>query len=193
MNFKIGKTITEKELIDLCKQRKRSGQQEVYSRYSGKMFGVCLRYLKNQFDAEEVLVISFMKVFEKIDQFESNGSFEGWIRKITVNEALMYLRKTRKLYLEVEVEQAKDFSFHAGNEINLEAEDLMKLIEKLPTGYNTVFNLYAIEGYTHKEIGEMLGISENTSKSQLSRARTLLQKHLAESEFFFNQKTVYYE
>lgn len=193
MNFKIGKTITEKELIDLCKQRKRSGQQEVYSRYSGKMFGVCLRYLKNEFDAEEVLVISFMKVFEKIDQFESNGSFEGWIRKITVNEALMYLRKTRKLYLEVEVEQAKDFSFHAGNEINLEAEDLMKLIEKLPTGYNTVFNLYAIEGYTHKEIGEMLGISENTSKSQLSRARTLLQKHLAESEFFFNQKTVYYE
>lgn len=192
MSFRIGKAYTEIELVELCKQKKRAGQQEVYSRYSSKMYGVCLRYLKNEFDAEEVLITSFMKVFEKIDQFENAGSFEGWVRRITVNEALMYLRKNKRILQEVEVEKMEHISNNDLEGLSLEAEDLLKLIEKLPPGYNTVFNLYAIEGYTHKEISELLGISENTSKSQLSRARGLLQKLLAESEFFFNQKTIYH-
>lgn len=193
MKFKIGKALTEKDLIELCKQRKRTGHQEVYSRYSAKMYGLCLRYLKDEFHAEEVLITSFMKVFDKIDQFENNGSFEGWIRRITVNEALMYLRKTKNFHSEAEEELLHNVSTSEPLDVNLEAEDLLKMIGKLPAGYNAVFNLYAIEGYSHKEIGEMLGISENTSKSQLSRARTLLQKYLKESEFFFNTKTVYHE
>jgi RNA polymerase sigma factor (sigma-70 family) len=192
MNFKIGKALTEQDLVEQCKQGKRHAQQEIYSRYSRKMFGVCFRYLKNDFDAEEVLVTSFTKIFEKIDKFDGKGSFEGWIRKLTVNEALMYLRKHKKFQVQIDDEHFTNDGKYEHFEGTLEAEDLMKLIEKLPTGYNTVFNLYAIEGYSHKEISEMMGITEGTSKSQLSRARSLLQKYLAESEFFFNQKTIHY-
>jgi RNA polymerase sigma factor (sigma-70 family) len=181
MFFRLGKAITESELVQQCKKGKRAAQEEVYARYSRKIYAICLRYLKNDFDAEEVLVTSFTKVFEKIDQFQGNGSFEGWIKRLAVNEALMYLRKHKQFQVNIE-DDIILFETKSVQGDHLEAEDLLKLIEQLPTGYNTVFNLYAIEGYSHKEIADMLGISENTSKSQLSRARTLLQKLLAEAE-----------
>lgn len=133
-------------------------------------------------EAEDVLVMSFTKIFERIDQFKGDGSFEGWIRRIMVNESLGYLRRQKYMYPETDIETADREVNHEQLDAHLEAEDLMKLIESLPTGYRIVFNLYAIDGYSHREIAEQLGISENTSKSQLSRARALLQKRLLELE-----------
>jgi RNA polymerase sigma-70 factor (ECF subfamily) len=134
-------------------------------------------------EAEDVLVTSFTKVFEKIDQFKNEGSFEGWIRKIVVNEALTSLRRNRALYLETQLDHVEyDLNYSCLND-HLETEDLLQLVNDLPTGYRIVFNMYAIDGYSHKEIAASLNISENTSKSQLSRARTYLQKSLKEQEW----------
>lgn len=173
---------SEKALVKGCRKGKRQAQQKVYELYSPKMFAVCLRYVRHQFDAEEVMTSGFLKVFSKIDQFKEEGSFEGWIRRIMVNEALNHLRKNKMQQSEVDIENISEASEFASAEQNLNAEDLMKCVDKLPDGYRTVFNLYAIEGYSHKEIGEQLGISTNTSKSQLSRARVLLQKLVLDQE-----------
>jgi RNA polymerase sigma-70 factor (ECF subfamily) len=129
-----------------------------------------------------------MKVFDKISQFKSEGSFEGWIRRIMVNEALTHLRRNRAMYLETDLEYADREPDYAQLSDHLEVEDLMTMIQELPTGYRIVFNLYAIDGYSHKEIADHLGISENTSKSQLSRARAHLQKTLMESNWISNKK-----
>ena len=125
-----------------------------------------------------------MKIFQKIDQYKGEGSFEGWMRRIVVNESLTYLRRNKSMYLEVEIDHADRQPDYAKFEDSLNAEDLMKMIHRLPIGYQTVFNLYAIEGFSHKEIAQKLKISDNTSKSQLSRARKLLKKYLdQENEF----------
>jgi RNA polymerase sigma-70 factor (ECF subfamily) len=129
-----------------------------------------------------VLITAFTKILNRIDQYTGEGNFEGWMRKVVVNDALSYLRKNKNMYLETDISAADYEPDYEKLENQLEAEDLLKMIESLPTGYRIVFNLYAIEGYSHKEIGEQLGISENTSKSQLSRARAALQKCLIESE-----------
>lgn len=139
-------------------------------------------------EAEDILVTAFVKVFDKIQQFKSEGSFEGWIRRIVVNEALTFLRRNRSMYLETDLEQADREPDYNALSDHLEAEDLLKMIQELPTGYRIVFNLYAIDGYSHKEIAEQLGISENTSKSQLSRARTFLQKLLLEHNWMETKK-----
>jgi len=138
--------------------------------------------------AEDILITAFTKIFEKIEQFKSEGSFEGWIRRIVVNEALTYLRKNKSMYLETELDQVDYEPQYDRLSDHLEAEDLLRMIQELPTGYRIVFNLYAIDGFSHKEIAEQLGISENTSKSQLSRARTYLQKVLVENDWITNSK-----
>lgn len=143
---------------------------------------------KDKMEAEDVLVVSFTKVFNRIDQFKGEGSFEGWLRRIIVNEALSYLRKNKSMYVETDIEALDREPNFEVLENQLEVEDLLKMIEALPTGYRMVFNLYAIDGFSHQEIADQLGISENTSKSQLSRARALLQKRLIESEQEMNQK-----
>jgi RNA polymerase sigma factor (sigma-70 family) len=176
------------ELINGCLRRDNSAQRLLYETYSPKMFGLCCRYVKDSMDAEDVLVGAFTKVFDKIHQFKHDGSFEGWIRKIVVNEALTYLRRHRSMYLEIDLEQADYEPDYQSLSDHLEAEDLLSIIQALPTGYRIVFNLYAIDGYSHKEIADQLGISENTSKSQLSRARAYLQKVLAEQECMTNKK-----
>jgi RNA polymerase sigma-70 factor (ECF subfamily) len=182
MQFKIYRA-KEDELIQGCLRRERNAQKLLYDTYSSKMYGLCYRYVKDSMEAEDVLVTSFMKVFQKIDQFKNQGSFEGWIRRIVVNEALTCLRRKRTMYLETELEQVDyDPNYQALSD-HLEEEDLLQLVKDLPTGYRIVFNMYAIDGYSHKEIAESLGISENTSKSQLSRARTYLQKVLKEQEW----------
>jgi len=169
----------ERELVQSCKMRDRKAQEAVFKRFAGKMMAVCKRYVGVGPLAEDVLMEGFMKVFTKIDLFQEQGSFEGWIRRIMVNEALMALRKEGKMKF-----QDTDFGYEIGQVedayMNLQVEELNKLIESLPLGYKTVFNLYAIEGYNHQEIAEMLGIKEGTSKSQLSRARGLLQHKLNE-------------
>ncbi len=139
-------------------------------------------------EAEDILVTSFTKVFERIDQFKGEGSFEGWLRRIVVNEALTFLRKNRSMYLETEIEQADREPDYSQLHNQLETEDLLRVIQELPAGYQIVFNMYAIDGYSHKEIADHLGISENTSKSQLSRARSYLQKMLVDYDYMSTKK-----
>ena len=178
----------EEELINGCMQRERTAQKHLYEFYSSKMYALCYRYVRNPMEAEDILVTAFMKVFDKIDQFKREGSFEGWIRRIVVNEALTHLRRNRTMYLETDLEAADREPDYDQLGDHLEAEDLLNMIQEMPAGYRIVFNMYAIDGYSHKEIAEQLGISENTSKSQLSRARTYLQKMLVDRDWMSNQK-----
>lgn len=171
----------EEELINGCRRGSHHAQQRLFDLYSSRMYGVCLRYVKNTMQAEDVLVMAFTKVFDRISQFKGEGSFEGWIRRITVNEALTALRRSRTMMIETDLERADREPDYDQLSDHLEAEDLLKMIEQLPPGYRVVFNMYAIDGYSHREIAEQLGISENTSKSQLSRARVYLQKQLAQT------------
>lgn len=191
--LQIKRSKTEEKLIAACRQGDNKAQREIYDKYSSLMFSVCRRYIEQIDAAQDVLICGFTKAFQKIDQFKGEGSFEGWIRRIMVNEALSHLRKNKSLYLEVEIEKADREPDYGQLSYQLEVEDLQKLIDALPSGYKTVFNLYAIEGYSHKEIAEKLNISENTSKSQLSRARTHLQKLLVEAENYLNNKAISYE
>jgi RNA polymerase sigma-70 factor (ECF subfamily) len=187
MEFKIYRA-KDDELVKGCLRRDRSAQRQLYESYSSKMYSICYRYVKDSMEAEDILITAFTKVFDKIGQFKNEGSFEGWIRRIVVNEALTYLRRNRSMYLETELEQVDrepDFSRLSDH---LEAEDLMNMIKELPTGYRIVFNMYAIDGYSHKEIAGQLNISENTSKSQLSRARVYLQKMLSDADWASTKK-----
>jgi RNA polymerase sigma factor (sigma-70 family) len=183
MNLKLYKSDSEEKLIRDCQKGKSYAQREIYTKYSRRMLGVCLRYVNSTFEAEDIMISGFMKAFDKMDQYKHEGSFEGWLRRIMVNEALQFIRRNKSIYLEVEIEKA-DFQPAGGSfqPDTLEAEDLLKLVQQLPPGYRTVFNLYGIEGYSHQEIAEMIGVSESTSKSQLSRARALLQRYLLETE-----------
>ena len=177
---------SEQELIDGCLKKDRLAQRKAYEQFAPRMLSLCFRYMKDEFEAEDAMTNGFLKVFSKIDQFKSEGSFEGWVRRIMVNECLNQLRKQRLMYADIEIENVsnnKDFSVY---ESELDAEELMHFVHQLPAGYGAVFNMYAIEGYSHKEIAEMLGINENTSKSQLSRARNFLQKLINEHDSKLN-------
>jgi RNA polymerase sigma factor (sigma-70 family) len=177
MTFKIYRA-KDQEWIEGCKKGDSTAQRKVFDHFSSKMYAVCCRYVKDKMEAEDVLVTAFTKVFDRISQFKNEGSFEGWIRRIMVNESLTWLRQHKHMQVETDIEAADYEPDYQILEDHLQAEDLLKLIDGLPAGYKVVFNLYAIEGYSHKEIGDQLGINENTSKSQLSRARVYLQKQL---------------
>ncbi len=187
MNFKIYR-VSEAELIKGCVRRERSAQKRLYDTFSSKMYTLCCRYVKDSMEAEDVLVTAFTKILDRIDQYKGEGSFEGWIRKVVVNEALTSLRRNRSMYIETELEAADREPDYQNISDHLEAEDLLAMIQELPAGYRIVFNLYAIDGYSHKEIAGQLNISENTSKSQLSRARVYLQKLLADRDIIPNQQ-----
>lgn len=178
--LRIQKSNAEEALLTDCRKGKPRAQKELYERFAPKMLGVCVRYIYDREEAEHVMIGGMVKVFEKLNQYQGEGSLEGWIRKIMVNESLMYIRKNKNMSLEVEMKKADGEPDYRSLENHLEAADLIALIATLPIGYRTVFNLFAIEGYTHKEIAENLGITESTSKSQLSRARNLLQERLCE-------------
>ena len=169
--------MSEPELIQRLQKGEGKAHKVVYEKYAGIMLGICLRYLKNQMDAEEVMLNGFVKIFQHVHQYESKGSFEGWMKRIMVNEALMQIRKKEPVYLSIDSEY-DIFEADSRTDHDLDAQELMDLLNELPSGYRTVFNLYAIEGYNHKEIGELLGISEGASKSQLSKARAALQKKI---------------
>jgi len=151
-------------------------QEELYRRFSPRMYGVCMRYAGNAEEAEDILQEGFIKVFKKLGSFRSEGSFEGWVRRIFVNTAIEHFR--RKTYQQPITEQHENTVEGKFISVldNLGKKYILKLVQDLSAGYRTVFNLYVVEGYTHKEIGDMLGISEGTSKSQLSRAKVLLQE-----------------
>jgi len=165
----------QKSLINKAIAHNREAQQQLFEQFSPKMLGVCRQYVKDNHHAEDLLLSGFLKVFVNLHKFKHEGSFEGWIRKIMVNTCISYLRKKNLVDLSDE-----DFVFNDAATDSLEntsVEDIQKLIDKLPKGYKMVFNLFAIEGYKHSEIAEELGISESTSKSQLFKARKLLQEN----------------
>ena len=171
--------MTDDELVKNCLAKNPAAQKLLFERFKGKMMGVCLRYAGRSEEADDMLQNGFIRIFEKLDTFRGSGSLEGWIRKIVVNEALTYLRKNKAMQMNIDIDDAKykiPGSSHVGESMN--EKDLLKIIQQLPAGFRTVFNMYAIEGYSHKEIAEELGISEGTSKSQYSRAKTHLQNIL---------------
>ncbi|TLU98114.1 RNA polymerase sigma factor [Dyadobacter luticola] len=181
----------EKQLVNALRKADPKAQRQVYDKYSARMLALCFRYICDDMAAEDVMVEGFLKVFDKISQFSGEGSFEGWIRRIMVNEALGYLRKQKRVLEDAISEEVNNIPDYVHADQNLETEELLSLIETLPTGYRTVFNLYAIEGYSHMEIAEMLGVTESTSKSQLHRARALLQKMVCDWENDFKKKVEY--
>lgn len=171
----------EIQLIEGCKKGERKAQKRLYETYAGKMMSVCMRYAGNRETAQDLLQEGFIKIFTAIDSYSGTGSFEGWIRRIFVNTALEFLRKTDVLKdaLGADDPQAvAEPDYSAVDKIS--ADELMELIASLPPGFRAVFNMYAIEGYSHREISEALGINESTSRSQYTRAKQLLQKKLTE-------------
>jgi RNA polymerase sigma-70 factor (ECF subfamily) len=174
--------MTEKDLIAACTRRDRKAQKLLYERYAPTMLGVCRRYVKDPMEAEDVLVEGFFKVLTKIDLYSGEGSFEGWIRRIMINEALMHLRKNNPFQYAEEINPNLDYQEDPTIVDELAAEEILALLDEMPPGYRTVFNLFVVEGYKHREIADELGISINTSKSQLilakQRMEELLRKRL---------------
>lgn len=163
------------QLIKDCLKGKHQAQKALYDQYAPSMLGICYRYTKNIQDAENILQDGFIKVFTQLHTFRNEGELGGWIRRIMVNTALSYLKRNKRYAHELVFE---DCPLHPVTEedidLKLEVKEIAKLIRQLPTGYQTIFNLHAVEGYTHVDIGSMLGISAGTSRSQYARARTLL-------------------
>lgn len=167
--------IPESDLITGCIEGNRRMQEELYRRFAPRMYAVCLRYAGNAEEAEDILQEGFIKVFKKIGSFRSEGSFEGWVRRIFVNTAIENFRRKRYLMPVTEKEENTIEGKYISVLDELAEKDILGLVQELSPGYRTVFNMYVVEGYTHKEIADMLGISEGTSKSQLSRAKVILQ------------------
>lgn len=175
-------TYSEDQIINGCIQGERKAQQTLYSRYSPKMFAICLRYAKDHHSAEDILQEGFIKVFKYIGNFRREGSFEGWLRRIFVNTAIEHLRKSVSLYSIVDSEDKPIDIVDESIFDHLDQQDLLNMVQSLSPGYRTVFNLYVVEGYSHKEIAKLLSISEGTSKSQLARSRQILQKKVIDSQ-----------
>ncbi len=171
------------KLIESCIKGNRASQKVLYDRLAPRMFSLCMRYVGDRVLAEDLLQEGFITLFTRLESYKGEGSFEGWARKIFVTTALMDLRKKDALKMSDELETARGMKADIPSQNqNIGYKELMKLVMGLPPGFRTVFNLYAVEGYSHKEIGEMLGISETTSRTQFSRARAILQNKIKEIE-----------
>lgn len=172
--------MTEADIILGCQRGDRSAQKALYDRYAPKMLGVIRRYVSRLDEAEDLLVEGLFKAIDKIDSFQDQGSFEGWIRRIIVNETLMHLRKNHALKQASDIGDVNPNVFSQAPRVSeqLEAQDILDLLDQLPIGYRTVFGLYVLEGYKHREIAELLDISINTSKSQLILAKQKLRQLL---------------
>jgi RNA polymerase sigma-70 factor (ECF subfamily) len=167
---------SDRELIEKCLAHEPKAQEALYKRFASRMYGVCLRFSRNTLEADDLLQEGFIKVFNYLKDYRFEGSLEGWVRRTIVNTAINYHKHKAKELSEVSIEKMDSEAPVAEEAIDrMSADELLLLIQQLPEGYRVVFNLYVIEGYSHQEIGELLGISENTSKSQLSRARMSLQ------------------
>lgn len=173
---------TDSVLIDGCKRGQRKAQRELYERFSGKLYAVCLRYAKATHDADDILQKSFLKIFDKIDQLEDEEALEGWMRRIVVNTAL---KEYRRKIDQAQREDISDANYQTRQNLTLSQfryKELLDMVSRLPDQCRLVFNLFAIEGYKHREVAEMMDISEGTSKSQYARARALLQEMIAAEE-----------
>jgi len=177
------RNMSEEQMIKGCLESNPLAQRTLYNKLGPKMMGVCLRYMANMEEAQDVLQDGFVKVFDKLGAYSGAGSFEGWVRRIFVNTALDAIRKNKKLKHQGQIDDvAFAFGFNDFIFETLVAEDLLKVLQELPLGYKTVFNLYAIEGYSHKEIAKKMNVTVSTSKSQFSRAKAMLREKITELE-----------
>lgn len=167
----------EKKLVKRCKQRDGRAFNKLYDKYAPVLFGICMRYSANRAEAEDILQEAFLTIFGNIEGYKFQGSFEGWMKRITVNTAINLLRsKNYRLHQYFTKDDNYDVASLDNDAVSgMNEKEILKCIQKLPTGYRTVFNLFVLEGYKHKEIGEILGISENTSRTQLGKARQTLK------------------
>ncbi len=173
----------DSQLIDACKKGDRASQKILFDRLAPRMFPLCIRYVKDRSLAEDILQDGFITLFTRIDTYKADGSFEGWARRIFVTTALMSLRKKDALKMSDELDTARGMKAETVSQMqNIGYKELMELVMTLPAGFRAVFNMYAIEGYSHKEIAQMLGITETTSRTQFSRARAWLQNKIKERE-----------
>jgi len=175
MNF-----TSEEVLVKECIAGNRAYQEMLYRKFSRRMLGVCYRYARNKEEAEDCLQDAFVRVFKNLQQYKATGSLEGWVKRIVINTILENMRKKSMMYKVVDMEEAFDETGHDDLLDNINIQDLVKLIQALAPGYRAVFNLFAIEGYTHREIAKQLGITEGTSKSQYACARKILRRKLKE-------------
>lgn len=166
----------EKVLIQQAVENNRHAQHQIYTKLSSKMLGVCRQYVKDLQQAEDVMITAFMKVFTNLKNFEHKGSFEGWVRRIMINECISFIRVKKEVKFMDDEDFVEDMQDNIESQMSV--DDIQFLIDNLPEGYKMVFNLYVIEGYKHQEIAQMLGITEGTSKSQLSRAKEVLQTQI---------------
>ncbi|MFN7312996.1 MAG: RNA polymerase sigma factor [Bacteroidota bacterium] len=180
-------TSEEKDMIDGCISGKRSSQKMLYERYASKMLGVCMRYAKDRAEAEDMMQEGFIKVFHNISRFKNEGSFEGWVRRIMVFTAINFFKHRSRKFQEDLDQEDYDAVYHDDIIDKISAKEIIALVQQLPEGYRMIFNLYAVEGYTHKEISDMLGIAVGTSKSQYARARMVMQQLLAKHFQILNE------
>ena len=177
----------EKELIELAVENNRHAQHKIYSKFSPKMLSVCRQYIRDVHQSEDVMITAFMKVFTYLNNFKHEGSFEGWIRRIMINECISFVRVQKKvIFIEDDLVLGRDEESFNNIESQFSVEAIQSLIDNLPAGYKMVFNLYAIEGFKHQEIAQILGINEGTSKSQLSHARKMLQSNINKLKNYTN-------
>jgi RNA polymerase sigma-70 factor (ECF subfamily) len=181
--------MTEEVLLQGCLKNDATAQQELYHRYSPKMLSVCYRYAKNREDAEDMLQEGFIKVFSQISKFENRGSLEGWILRIIVHTCINHLKKNKKFNEHVDLAYAGNIVIKEDYIPSIiQAKQIVETIRTLPIGYRTVLNLYAIEGYSHKEIGQLLDIEESTSRSQYTRAKNMLEEILVQKRIIQQPK-----
>ena len=173
---------TEHHIIKGCIKGDRKAQNLLYQKYKNQLFGICLRYARNRAEAEDLLQDGFIRIFSDLYQYRPIGSFDGWLRKVMVNVALQHIRRRKRLFPIINIDQISEVAqVDESVFVKFRTKALVKMIQKLPAGYRAVFNMYVIEGFSHKEIATELNISENTSKSQLSRAKAALRAMIEKS------------
>jgi len=188
--------LVDDSIIEGCVAGKRSAQSALYRKFSAVMMAICLRYAQSRDEAEDILQEAFLKIFQNIGSYRKEGSFEGWMKRVIINHALNYYRKNRKLPFLEDIEKINETEImeenieHSVSHAPVSADKLIALIQMLPPGYRLVFNMYVFEEYSHKEISEALNISENTSKTQLLKARRMLRKKLIELNLMRNTELV---
>ena len=182
MSLQLGHKLSLEEIIEGSKRGERKFQELLYKHFASKMLVVCARYAKDNFEAEDMLQVGFVKVFEKLTDYKGDGSFEGWVRRIMVNTSIEFYRKNARMFPVVDLDHAPESPVQENQLSKINMNDLLAIIRKLSPGYRLIFNMYAIEGFSHKEIAKELGISEGTSKSQLARDRAILQENIIKME-----------
>ena len=165
--------MTDSQLIKKCLAFDKNCQRMLYEKYSGQMYSVCLRYFNESFEAQEALQLGFIKVFKNLDSFKGDGNLGAWIRRIMVNESLNLIKKNKKYNAHITIDQIPDYSYETP--LDFDKEEIERIVKLMPLGYKTIFNLYVVDDYTHKEIAELLNITESTSRTQLRKARIFLK------------------